>query len=91
MPRQLPVVSGRELVRALEQAFGYQIVRQRGSHIRLRTDLQDKHSLTIPDHQELDRGTLNGILNEIARHLERDKDDIVSTLFGKEHRVAGWR
>jgi predicted RNA binding protein YcfA (HicA-like mRNA interferase family) len=61
----LPVVSGPQLIKALEQV-GWQQVRQRGSHVRL------KHQgralfLVVPLHRELKRGTLNGILRDAAR------------------------
>lgn len=57
---RLPVISGTQLVRALERA-GWQVVRQRGSHVRLRHP-QRSTPLTVPLHRELKRGTLNGIL-----------------------------
>lgn len=60
MPK-LPVVSGDELVRAL-QKLGYSIDRVRGSHMSLRCD--GRPPLTVPRHRELDRGTLRGILRD---------------------------
>ena len=64
MTSGLPVVSGREAIRAFER-LGHSVVRQRGSHIRLRhaTDPSRK-PLTIPDHRTLRPGLL--------RHLMRD-------------------
>jgi len=56
----LPVLSGRQLVRALERA-GWQVVRQRGSHVRMK-HLDRRISITVPLHRELKRGTLSGIL-----------------------------
>ena len=66
MTSGLPVVSGREAIRVFEQ-LGYSVVRQRGSHIRLRhaTDPSRK-PLTIPDHRTLKPGLL--------RHLMRDAE-----------------
>ena len=59
---KLPVVSGRRLVEALEQ-IGFAFDRQRGSHIMLfRSD--PPTTLSIPDHRELDRGTLRAILRQ---------------------------
>jgi predicted RNA binding protein YcfA (HicA-like mRNA interferase family) len=55
----LPVISGRQCVRALER-LGYRVVRQRGSHLRLHHD--ERPPITIPDHPTLDRGTLRSIL-----------------------------
>lgn len=63
---KLPVVSGRETVRALERV-GYELVRQRGSHFRLRhpTD-QNRKPVTVPDHAELKSGTLRAILRDAS-------------------------
>ena len=59
---KLPVVSGRRLVRALE-AVGFAVDRQPGSHIILfRPD--PPTTVTVPDHRELDRGTLRAILRQ---------------------------
>ena len=55
-----PLVSGREVVSALRRA-GYVVVGQRGSHIKLVHS--SKHIiLIVPNHLEVDRWTLRGIL-----------------------------
>lgn len=59
MPK-LPVVSGRETIRALEK-LGFSIARQRGSHIVLR---QGSYGCVVPNHKELKAGTLHGILKQ---------------------------
>ena len=65
----LPVVSGRECVKALEKA-GFEVVRQRGSHMVLIRD--DPYAqVVVPDHKELDRGTLRGILRHAGIQVER--------------------
>jgi predicted RNA binding protein YcfA (HicA-like mRNA interferase family) len=66
MTSGLPVVSGREAIRVFER-LGYTVVRQRGSHVRLRhaTDPSRK-PLTVPDHRTLKPGLL--------RHLMRDAE-----------------
>ncbi len=43
-------ISSKELTKLL-QKLGYQISRQKGSHIRLTTTLQGEHHLTIPNHK----------------------------------------
>jgi predicted RNA binding protein YcfA (HicA-like mRNA interferase family) len=53
---RLPVLSGQRLVKALERA-GWQEVRQRGSHVRMKHP-DRRVSLTVPLHRELKRGTL---------------------------------
>ena len=58
---RLPVLSAKEVVRTLEQ-IGFQVVRQRGSHIRLRHE--DGRVVTVPVHggQDISRGLLRKIL-----------------------------
>ena len=59
---KLPQVSGAELVRALIK-LGFTVRRQHGSHIILRRD--DPFAQTVvPDHRQLDRGTLRSILRQ---------------------------
>ncbi len=62
---RLPVVSGRELVRALEKA-GYVNDRQKGSHIVLRQTEPPFRRVTVPDHKELAKGTLRAILRQVG-------------------------
>jgi predicted RNA binding protein YcfA (HicA-like mRNA interferase family) len=59
MPK-LPVVSGAEVVRALEH-MGFNVVRQRGSHMVLR---RGSAGCVVPNHRELKVGTLSGILKQ---------------------------
>lgn len=59
---KLPRLSGRECVKALAKAGFYQ-KRQHGSHIILRRDNRFAQ-LVVPDHKELDRGTLRAILRQ---------------------------
>lgn len=66
---RLPVVSGRDLVKALFR-IGYQQDHQRGSHIILRKDSPPHRRLTIPDHKEIAKGTLRSILREAGLTLE---------------------
>ena len=59
---RMPVLSGRDLVRALTK-FGFEFVRQKGSHMILHR-LDPPTTLTVPDHRELDRGTLRAIFRQ---------------------------
>jgi predicted RNA binding protein YcfA (HicA-like mRNA interferase family) len=63
MPK-LRVFSGRELCKLLAQ-YGYEKVRQKGSHIIMQKR-QGKTTITIPvpDHDELKSGTLLGIIRQ---------------------------
>ena len=70
MSPKLPVLSGRQLIRALEQ-FGYVIVRQKGSHVRLRNEKDPQRTpVTVPLHQEIAFGTLKRILRDAKINLE---------------------
>jgi predicted RNA binding protein YcfA (HicA-like mRNA interferase family) len=59
---KLPRLSGRECVRALGKIGFYQ-KRQEGSHIILRRD-NPFAQVIVPDHKELDRGTLRAIIRQ---------------------------
>ncbi len=59
---KLPRISGRECAKALKKA-GFYKKRQHGSHIILRRD-NPFAQLVVPDHKELDRGTLRAILRQ---------------------------
>ena len=74
-------VSGRDLARVLARV-GYGITRQSGSHMRLTPALGGEHHVTIPDHDALRVGTLAGILDDVASHLGRSREDLLGELFG---------
>ncbi|MBU3690152.1 MAG: hypothetical protein B7C54_03685 [Acidimicrobiales bacterium mtb01] len=56
----LPVISGDEAIRALGR-LGFEIVRQRGSHVVLR---RGSAGCVVPKHRELKTGTLRGVLRQ---------------------------
>ena len=60
---KLPVISGKECIKALEK-IGFVFVRQRGSHIVL-TRENSTITVIVPNHKELDRGTLRAIIRQI--------------------------
>ena len=56
--RKLPVVSGEKLLKVLVQ-LGYEIIRQIGSHVRLRKPtVSGDHNITVPLPDELARAHL---------------------------------
>jgi predicted RNA binding protein YcfA (HicA-like mRNA interferase family) len=59
---RLPRISGRDCVAALLKA-GFHFKRQHGSHIILRRDTPFAQGV-VPDHSELDTGTLRSILRQ---------------------------
>ena len=56
----LPTISGREVVRVFARN-GWQMVRQRGSHMIL---VRPGHmaTLSVPDHREVAKGTLRSLI-----------------------------
>jgi len=58
----LPRISGKECIKALGKR-GFYLKRQEGSHIILRRD-DPFGQVVVPDHKELDRGTLRAIIRQ---------------------------
>ena len=56
----LPVLSGRDVVKAFE-SFGWRVARQSSSHIIMVRDDQAV-TLSIPDHKEVAKGTLRKLI-----------------------------
>jgi predicted RNA binding protein YcfA (HicA-like mRNA interferase family) len=65
----LPRVSGREAAHAFA-SVGYEIVRQRGSHLRLRHPTNARLPLTVPDHGELKTGLLRALIRDAGMTVE---------------------
>jgi predicted RNA binding protein YcfA (HicA-like mRNA interferase family) len=59
-------VSADRVIRALER-LGYAVIRQKGSHVRLRHEGPPVHMITVPLHNQLKTGSLHGILSEVAQ------------------------
>lgn len=64
----LPVLSGRKVVRAFKQ-LGWQVARQRGSHIILVKD-GEIATLSVPDHKEIAKGTLRSLIRTAGITVE---------------------
>ena len=77
LPRNLDYET---LIKKLSK-LGYEISRQRGSHIRLTTEKNGKHSITIPAHVPLKIGTLNSVIIDIANHFKYSKNELIKILF----------
>ena len=77
LPRDL---TGEILASKLKR-LGYQTVRQTGSHIRLTTQKEGEHHITIPNHSPLKTGTLNAILKDISAHFKISRDNLLQQLF----------
>ncbi len=72
--------SSTELIKLL-QKLGYQVSRQKGSHIRLTTTHQGEHHITIPNHDPIRLGTLSAIITDIANHFKKTKEEIAKEIF----------
>ena len=72
MPK-LPRLTGRELVKALQKE-GFEITRQRGSHVQMTKYVGDKKlTFPVPVHagKAIKQGTLKGILRKANVSVER--------------------
>ena len=79
MPK-LPVVSSLELLKLLT-SLGYEVVRQKGSHVQLRKTTQaGDHNITVPSHDEVAKGTLGDILSKVSIWCGISKDDLIEML-----------
>jgi predicted RNA binding protein YcfA (HicA-like mRNA interferase family) len=77
-PRDL---SWRDAVKALSR-FGYVVVRQKGSHIRLTTQQGGEDHLAVPAHDPVRVGTLEAIVAKAALHFHKSKSEMMEELFG---------
>lgn len=73
MPR-LRRLSGTDVVHILS-GFGFAVHSQVGSHIKLRRigPRGEKQTLTIPNHRELDTGTLRAIVRQVGQYIPEEE------------------
>lgn len=69
MPK-LKVLSGQDVINIFI-SFGFSIANQKGSHVKLVRNSGEgmRQVLTIPDHHELDKGTLKAIYRQATRFI----------------------
>ena len=69
MPK-LRVMSGSDVVKIIE-SFGFSVVGQRGSHIKLQRFINKnvKQIATVPNHKEIDKGTLKAIMQQLSQFI----------------------
>jgi len=68
MPK-LKVLSGKDLIKIFNE-FGFNIQSQKGSHIKLFRHIQsNKQVLVIPNHNEIDVGTLKAIFRQAGKYI----------------------
>lgn len=75
--RKQPVVSGEQLIKVLSR-LGYEIIRQKGSHVRLgKSTKAGDHKITVPLHDELAKGTLNDTFVDVSIRNGISKDALI--------------
>jgi predicted RNA binding protein YcfA (HicA-like mRNA interferase family) len=67
---KLRTLSGAEVM-SIFAGLGFRVLSQRGSHVKLRRIFEDgqTQTLTIPNHKEIDRGTLHAIFRQACRFI----------------------
>lgn len=76
LPRDIDATTLKQLLVPL----GYTVTRQTGNHIRLTTQDQGQHHITIPNHSLIKVGTLNAILRDIADHFGLSRDELLDQI-----------
>lgn len=72
MPK-LKVLTSKEVIKIFE-FFGFVIVGQKGSHIKMGRKLKNSsQTLTIPNHKEIDRGTTGAIYRQALRFVSESE------------------
>jgi len=67
---KLPRMSGLEVIKVLNKA-GFKEARQKGSHIILTKETKEgKRGVVVPDHKEIDKGTLLEIIRQAGLRKE---------------------
>lgn len=71
---KLKTLSGEDVVKIFK-TFGFVVSGQKGSHIKLIRLLKDntKQPITIPNHKEIDKGTLRAIIRQASRYIPIDE------------------
>ena len=69
----LKVLSGQDLIKIF-LGFNFKIQTQKGSHIKLVrfSEKGEKQILVIPNHKEIDRGTLKAIYRQSLKYIPED-------------------
>lgn len=72
-------ISGQQLADSL-RVLGYGVTRQRGDHLRLTTQRDGEHHVSIPLHDPPRIGTFAGILSDVAAHFSLSRDALLQQL-----------
>ncbi len=72
---KLKALSAKDIIKIFEN-FGFIVVGQRGSHVKLSRYIErekKKQIITIPNHQEISKGTIKAIYNQTLRYIPEDE------------------
>ena len=70
---KLPVLSGHEVIKILSKT-GFISKRQKGSHVILVKEAEEKRAVVVPLHKEIDKGTLLEIIRQAGLKREEFLD-----------------
>lgn len=73
-------ISGKDLIKALSR-LDYEVTRQTGSHVRLTTQRNGEHNITVPAQDPIKVGTLNAILRGVSEHSGMSRNELIIFLF----------
>lgn len=73
MPK-LKILSGQEIIKIF-LSFGFNVAAQKGSHIKLVRIFtgNSRQTLTIPNHSELDKGTIKAIYRQALKYISESE------------------
>ena len=81
MPK-LKILSGEEVIKIF-LSFDFNVAAQKGSHIKLARVQKNetRQTLTIPNHNEIDKGTLKAIYRQGLRYIS--EEELKSYFYGE--------
>lgn len=72
MPR-LRVLGGKELLKIFSD-FGFEEIDQHGSHVKMRRIAgENRQTLTVPMHKEIDKGLLKQIFVQASQYISEEE------------------
>ena len=74
MPNKLRILSGKDIIKFLEKN-SFVVHSTRGSHIKLKRAVNERmQTLVIPFHDEIAKGTLRDIYNQILEYMPESSE-----------------
>ncbi len=80
---QLKILSGEKVIKIF-LLFDFKVAAQKGSHVKLARIKRNgtRQTLTIPNHPEIDRGTLKAIYRQALRYIS--EEELKSYFYNKQ-------